>query len=128
MAIIVDAYGGTAGLVTIEDILEEIVGEIEDEYDIVTQEVKKIDENTFIVQGFVEIDFLNDEYEMNLPEGDYETIAGLIIDKIAKIPTGRTKIKIGNWLIEVIQVTNKKIEKVKMTRLKEETGQEKNDN
>ncbi|OQX71818.1 MAG: hypothetical protein B6D62_01390 [Candidatus Cloacimonas sp. 4484_275] len=128
MAIIVDAYGGTAGLVTIEDILEEIVGEIEDEYDIATQEVKKIDDKTFLVQGFVEIDFLNDEYEMNLPEGDYETIAGLIIDRIARIPTGKTKIKVGDWLIEIVQVTNKKIEKVLMKRIRDESKRENDDN
>jgi len=124
MAIVVDAFGGTAGLVTIEDILEELVGEIEDEYDITSREVEKINENSFLVQGFVEIDLLNDEYEMNLPEGDYETIAGLIIDKIARIPTNKTKLLVGNWLIEVVQVTNKKIEKVKMTRKIKESKRE----
>jgi len=116
MAIIVDAFGGTAGIVTIEDILEEIVGEIEDEYDTSIKEVEQLNENTFIVQGFVEIDFLNDDYDMDLPEGDYETIAGLIIDILAKIPAQKTKMKIGNWNIQVIQVTNRKIIKVKMTK------------
>ena len=116
MAIIVDSFGGTAGLVTIEDILEEIVGEIEDEYDTPSQEVEKIDENKYLVMGFVEIDFLNDDYEMELPEGDYETIAGLIIDKLERIPRQGTKLKIGNWKINIVQVTDKKIVKIEMEK------------
>ena len=115
MAIIVDSYGGTAGLVTIEDILEEIVGEIEDEYDTTApMEVEKIGENQYIVQGFVEIDFLNDEYEMNLPEGDYETIAGLIIDKLEKIPRQNTKLTVNKWNITILQVSDVKILKLEM--------------
>ena len=114
MAIIIDSYGGTAGLVTIEDILEEIVGEIEDEYDTAPREVEKIGENHYIVQGFVEIDFLNDEYEMNLPEGDYETIAGLIIDKLEKLPRQNTKLTINKWNITILQVSDVKILKLEM--------------
>lgn len=114
MAIIVDSFGGTAGLVTIEDILEEIVGEIEDEYDTAFQEVEKLDENTFLVPGFMEIDALNDEFEIDLPEGDYETIAGLIIDRLEKIPEQGTQIKAGIWTIKVVQVTNKKIVRVQI--------------
>ncbi len=120
MAIVIDSFGGTAGLVTIEDILEEIVGEIEDEYDNVrtVQEVKKINANTYIVQGFVEIDFLNDDFDMNLPEGDYETIAGLIIDKLTQIPQAETTLEIGNWKIKILQATSKKIIKVKLIKQK----------
>jgi len=128
MAIVVDSFGGTAGIVTIEDILEEIVGEIEDEYDTTSEEVEKIDENTFLIQGFVEIDYLNDEFDMELPEGDYETIAGLIIDKLARIPTRKTKLTVGNCNIEVKQVTDKKIVKVKLIKKREgrkETGDSK---
>ncbi|MBN2461157.1 MAG: HlyC/CorC family transporter [Candidatus Cloacimonetes bacterium] len=120
IAIIVDSFGGTAGLVTVEDILEEIVGEIQDEYDTTTSEIEKLDDNTFLVQGFVEIDFLNDEYEMNLPEGDYETIAGLIIDRLAKIPARNTNIKINEWEIKIVQATSTKIMKVEMTRQEKE--------
>jgi len=114
IAIIIDPFGGTAGLVTIEDILEEIVGEIEDEFDISTQEIEIIDTNTYLIQGFVEIDLLNDEYSMNLPEGDYETIAGLIIDRLAKIPTRKTRLIVADWIMEIIQVTSTKIIKVKV--------------
>ncbi len=121
MAIIVDSFGGTAGLVTIEDILEEIVGEIEDEYDTPSQEVEKIGENKYLVMGFVEIDFLNDDYEMELPEGDYETIAGLIIEKLERIPRQGTKLKIGNWEINIVQVTDKKIVKAEMVLAEKKT-------
>jgi CBS domain containing-hemolysin-like protein len=117
MVIIVDSYGGTAGLVTTEDILEEIVGEIEDEYDEDEKEVKKIDNDNYIVQGFVELDYLNDTYQMNLPECDYETIAGLIIHRLARIPATGSKLKVGEWQIIIQQVTPKKIVQVKMKRL-----------
>jgi magnesium and cobalt exporter, CNNM family len=116
MAIIVDSFGGTAGIVTIEDILEEIVGEIEDEYDTSSQEVEKLDDNTYLVSGFVEIDTLNDEFELDLPEGDYETIAGLIIDKLEKIPRQGTQLKAGLWTIKVMQVTDKKIERAQIQK------------
>ncbi|MBC8384539.1 MAG: HlyC/CorC family transporter [Candidatus Cloacimonetes bacterium] len=116
MAIIVDAYGGTAGLVTIEDILEEIVGEIEDEFDTTIKEVEIVKENTFLVQGFVEIDYLNDEFDMQIPEGDYETIAGFIIDKLARIPAPKTVLNVNNLEIHVMQVTNTKIEKVRIVK------------
>ena len=116
MAIIVDSFGGTAGIVTIEDILEEIVGDINDEYDTSIKEVEKLNERTFLVQGFVEIDFLNDDYNMNLPEGDYETIAGLIISLLEKIPAPKTKLQIDDWEIIVVQVTERKIQQVKMIK------------
>jgi len=116
MAIIVDSFGGTAGIVTIEDILEEIVGEIEDEYDTASQKVEKVDDSTYLVPGFIEIDALNDEFELDLPEGDYETIAGLIIDKLEKIPRQGIQIKAGNWAIKVVQVTDKKIERVRIQK------------
>jgi magnesium and cobalt exporter, CNNM family len=116
MAVIIDPYGGTAGIITIEDILEEIVGEIEDEYDVSTQEVEVLDPDTYLIQGYVEIDLLNDEYDMNLPEGDYETIAGLIIDRLEKIPSRKSRLIIGDWILQIIQVTSTKIIKIKVQR------------
>ena len=117
MAIIMDSYGGTSGVVTIEDILEEIVGEIEDEYDNTTQEISKISSGLYRVQSYAEIDFLNDEYDMELPLGDYETIAGMIIDKLERIPRRDTKLTIGNWDITIIQATDKRIITVEMKKI-----------
>ncbi len=113
LLIVVDEYGGTAGLITIEDLLEELVGEIEDEYDEAEIEVQKIDENTYMVLGEVEIDHLNDDYNLLLPKTDeYETIAGLIINQIARIPKKNEKFIVDGYELTVKQATPKKIEKV----------------
>jgi putative hemolysin len=114
VAIVLDAYGGTAGMITIEDILEELVGEIEDEYDIEELELEKLTDGSILINGDMEIDILNSKYDIRLPEGDYETIAGLIIDHLAKIPSLNTRIELNDYILEVSKVTRKKIEKVKL--------------
>jgi putative hemolysin len=115
IAIVVDAYGGTAGLVTMEDILEEIVGEIDDEYDVEEiKDVEKVDDNTWIVNAFVEVDTLNDNFGLELPDGDYETIAGLILAHLEQIPARGKKITIDKYKFEILEVTNKKIKKVRI--------------
>lgn len=120
MTIIVDSYGGTAGIVTIEDILEEIVGEIEDEYDDEQEhDVQQISPNTWIAMADVEIDHLADDHDIQLPEGDYETIAGLILDLLEKIPHQGQFITIAPYRIQVLQATDKKIIKVKIHKQNE---------
>lgn len=123
MAIIVDSYGGTAGLVTMEDILEEIVGDIEDEYDIEEgiKDVEQIAANTWLAQADIEIDRLADEYDIELPDGDYETLAGLIIEHLERIPKPGQLIYIGNYRIQVLQATEKKIIKVKIHKARGES-------
>ncbi len=116
IAIVVDEFGGTSGMVTSEDILEEIFGEIEDEHD--TKEIieKKISDNEFIFSGRAEIDLLNEKYFIGLPETeDFETLAGFILYHHESIPKINTVIKIGNIHIKILKATNTKIELVKLT-------------
>ncbi|NLW19368.1 MAG: HlyC/CorC family transporter [Candidatus Cloacimonetes bacterium] len=116
IAIVVDSYGGTSGIVTMEDILEEIVGDIADEYDEEEEipEVEQVAPNTWLAQADTEIDRLEDEYGILLPEGDYETLAGLILDRIARIPHQGQIINVEPYRIQILQATEKKIIKVKI--------------
>ena len=86
MAIVLDEYGGTAGLITMEDILEELVGNIFDEYDDVEKEYEKIDDNTFLISGSVSIYDLRKILEIDIPEGDYDTLSGYLIELLGRIP------------------------------------------
>ncbi len=86
MAIVIDEYGGTAGLITMEDIIEELVGNIFDEYDDEEIDVKKIDDNTYIVSGLLTSYELKKIFDIELPEGDYETLSGYLLDKLGRIP------------------------------------------
>nr|MDK2850597.1 magnesium and cobalt exporter, family [Candidatus Cloacimonadota bacterium] len=120
VAIIVDSYGGTAGIVTMEDILEEIVGEIEDEYDDEEErDVEQISPNTWIAMADVEIDHLADNHGIELPHGDYETVAGLILDHLEKIPHQGQFVNVPPYRIQVLQATDKKIVKVKIHKINE---------
>ena len=111
IAIVIDEYGGTAGLVTMEDILEEIVGDIYDEYDEEEEWVKKIDENTFMLDGNVSIHDLEKILEVDIPEGDYDTLSGYLIEELGRIPKDKER-----PLIETEKVTYK-IEKYKDKRI-----------
>ena len=102
MAIILDEYGGTAGLITMEDILEELVGEIYDEYDNVEAEYEKIDENTYIISGSMTINDVNKLLDAEIPEGDYDTISGFLQDELDRIPEEEE-----NPIIETEKVTYK---------------------
>ncbi len=114
IAIVVDEFGGTAGIVTIEDIIEEMIGEIRDEHDQDEDVCKKINENTYVISGKVEIDHLNEEYELNIPEGEYETIGGYITSKLGNIPAPHDKFEIDNFTIEIIRSSKQRIELVKL--------------
>ncbi|RME84284.1 MAG: HlyC/CorC family transporter [Planctomycetota bacterium] len=119
IAIVLDEYGGTSGLITIEDILEEIVGEIDDEYDREEPEppIKKINESTLEVDGRVHIDDLNDEYGLQLSEeGDYETIGGLITSHLGRIPQKGEVISYNDELeFTILEADERKIDKVKIS-------------
>ena len=116
IAIVIDEYGGTSGIVTMEDILEQIVGEIYDEYDEIEDMVKKIDNDTFIFNGNIAIYEVEEQLEIEIEEGDYDTLSGFLVNKLGKIPTNKD---IGT-VIETDKVSYK-IESVKdrhITRIK----------
>ncbi|MEA3452696.1 MAG: hemolysin family protein, partial [Bacteroidota bacterium] len=117
MALVVDEYGGTSGIVTIEDILEEIFGEIEDEHDIVEIESEQIDENSYVFSGRLEIDRINEKYSLNIPVSDeYETMAGFIIQILERFPEKDEKIIFENFEITILKAEQPKIDSVKFVR------------
>ncbi|MDX8338247.1 hemolysin family protein [Draconibacterium sp. IB214405] len=118
IAIVVDEFGGTAGMVTSEDILEEIFGEIEDEHDIKGIVEKKISDTEFVFSARAEIDILNENYFLDLPESEeFETLAGLILYHHESIPKVNSVIKIEKFQFKILKATNTKIELVKLKLL-----------
>lgn len=116
LAIVLDEFGGTAGLVTMEDILEEIVGEIQDEYDEEIPLIEQISETEFQVNAVVPIDDANDILPYPLPaDEDYETIGGLVISKVGRIPEINEVIDIGDYLCTVLKRSNRKVELLKLS-------------
>ncbi len=115
-AVVVDEFGGTAGILTAEDLIEELFGEIRDEYDDVNEKVaKKVDVNSYLLSGKVEIDYLNEEMDFKIPEGDYETIAGYITYKIGRIPKKGESFKMDSYTILILKSDNTKIDMIKLT-------------
>jgi len=117
--VLVDSYGGTSGLVTIEDILEELVGEIEDEYDFDNQIfVRQLNNDCYLIDGKAEMDILNEEYDFNLPENqDYNTIAGLMLYMLEDIPRTGTILTMGEWQLKVEKSDKKAIKLIKMSKI-----------
>ncbi len=126
MAIVVDEYGGTAGLLTMEDILEELVGNIFDEYDEVEDEYKKIDENTYLVEGSLSLYELKKILKVELPEGDYETLSGYLIEKLGRLPEENEHpiIEDENLTYRIEQYEDKRIQWVKICKNNQEKKEE----
>lgn len=121
VAVVVDEYGGTSGIITVEDIIEELFGEIEDEHD--TQDLvhKKIDENEYHFSARLEIDFINEEYDLKIPKDEsYETLGGFIISHTENIPNKNEVLFIEKYKIKILKVASSKIEEVRLKIIESE--------
>jgi putative hemolysin len=115
LAVVTDEYGGTAGIITLEDVIEEIFGEIEDEHDSEDWMEERINDKEFLFSARVDIDYLIETYNLNIQESnDYETLAGLIIFHLEKIPEQNTMLRLGNYKFIIEEVSDRKIEKVRL--------------
>ncbi|GAB4233869.1 MAG: hemolysin family protein [Ekhidna sp.] len=120
LALVVDEYGGTSGLVSIEDVIEEIFGEIRDEHDDEYLTEQQLDEHNFIFSARHEIDYLNDKYGLGLPEGEYDTLGGLIFEFHEDIPDVNEVIEIPPFVITIFTMEENRIDKVKLTLINKE--------
>ena len=118
IAWVVDEFGGTAGIVTMEDLLEEIFGEIRDEYDTDEFEEKKLSNDEFIFSGRLELDYINNKYNLELPDSESETLSGYIINQHETIPHLKDRIIIGDYEFEILNVSDTRIEMVRVKMLK----------
>lgn len=118
IAWVVDEFGGTAGIITMEDVLEEIFGEIKDEYDTEDFVEKQLAEDEFIFSGRLELNYLNEQFKLEFPNGTSETLSGYIINKFETIPKQRESIIIDNYQFDILNVSDTRIEMVKMKILR----------
>lgn len=117
LAVVVDEYGGAVGIVSIEDILEEVVGEIEDEFDEEEDPVRELGPDAWIVDGRAEIERLNERFPWRLPEGEYETIGGLLLARLARIPSEGETLTLRNLLLRVAKASPRSVDEVAVSRM-----------
>ena len=118
IAMLIDEYGGFSGIVTTEDIIEEIVGSLDDEYDDNEPEMELLEENTYLVDGQYPLDDLSDELEIHLDSENHETIGGLIIELLGEIPDEEEDegvvVEYENYTFTIVEIKDRRIEKLKM--------------
>ncbi|MGH3773052.1 MAG: hemolysin family protein [Pseudonocardiaceae bacterium] len=117
VAIVVDEYGGTAGIVTLEDLVEEIVGDVRDEHDrLEVSQVQPLDERSWIISGLLRADEVADAVGFVMPEGDYETVAGLVLHQLGRIPDVGAEVELDGWRLTVIRMDRRRIADLRLTR------------
>lgn len=116
VSLVIEEHGGTAGVITMEDLLEELVGEIRDEYDVAELGVERLGENRFLVPGSLRIDEIKDRLEIELPEGEYETVAGFLMDQLGRIPRRRDAVIYGDWRLRVMSMHRRRVVQVLIER------------
>jgi len=124
MAIVIDEYGGTAGLVTIEDLLEEIFGEIRDEHDVEPEPIRPVDEHTAVVDARLSVGDFEDHFGVELPEGEFDSIGGFILDQLGHLPTAGEQMSWRNLDFTVEVVSENRIQRVRAVRRPEEVPDE----
>ena len=118
IAVVLDEYGGTSGLMTVEDIVEELFGEIEDEHDSTDLREEQIDDTHFLFSARLEVDYLNENYKLNLNSSDeYETLGGMLVHKLGEIPEKEAEISIDNFKFTIIEVSSTKIDLIALELL-----------
>ncbi len=123
MAVVVDEHGSVSGLVTLEDILEEIVGEIHDEHDWEERPVEQLRDGSLVVEGTVSASELREDYGIPLPEStEFETVAGFMLDRLGSVPKGGEVVRLGEWRLTVVDVEGNRVSKVKAERLEPPPG------
>jgi CBS domain containing-hemolysin-like protein len=116
LAVVVDEYGGTAGILTLEDVLEEIVGEIDDEYDTTAPALTRVlPAGTYELPGTLHPDEVREACGFDMPEGEYETIAGFVLDRLGRIPAVGDRFDYDGWLIEVVEMDRRRVARVRVT-------------
>ena len=118
IAVVIDEYGGTSGIITVEDIIEELFGDIEDEHDSVALIEEELGENHYQFSARLEVDYLNEVYKLDLPEGEnYETLGGLIVNVTEEIPEKDETVDIEGYTFKILEVSNTKIELVELKKI-----------
>lgn len=119
IAVVIDEFGGTAGIVTAEDLIEEVFGEIKDEYDVEENVCRQTGDNEYLIGGDVEVDSINEKFDLGIPDGDYNTIGGFIMAETGRIPAQGEIVTAGLFKVHIIRSSARRIEMIKLSRIED---------